>query len=111
MIVWLRHVFGWLRSAFCAREDLILENLALRQQLLALTVPPATRTAAVGQTWGRQTRQSRVSGGPVYVFRCPVCNKTFERKSYDATLGRELLRPVRPLRADKVLKGQQGTAG
>ncbi len=36
MIVWLRHVLGWLRSAFCAREDLILENLALRQQLLAL---------------------------------------------------------------------------
>src|ERR1019366_9566784 len=36
MIVWLRHVLGWLRSAFCTREDLILENLALRQQLLAL---------------------------------------------------------------------------
>jgi putative transposase len=35
MIVWLRHFLGWLRSAFCAREDLILENLALRQQLLA----------------------------------------------------------------------------
>src|SRR5664279_916657 len=36
MIVWLRHVLGWLRIAFCARQDLILENLALRQQLLAL---------------------------------------------------------------------------
>jgi putative transposase len=36
MIVWLRHFLGWLRSVFCAREDLILENLALRQQLLAL---------------------------------------------------------------------------
>jgi putative transposase len=36
MIMWLRHFLGWLRSAFCAREDLILENLALRQQLLAL---------------------------------------------------------------------------
>ena len=36
MIVWLRYLIGWLRSAFCAREDLILENLALRQQLLAL---------------------------------------------------------------------------
>jgi hypothetical protein len=34
--MWLRHFLGWLRSAFCAREDLILENLALRQQLLAL---------------------------------------------------------------------------
>jgi hypothetical protein len=35
-IVWLRHFLGWLRSAFCARQDLILENSALRQQLLAL---------------------------------------------------------------------------
>lgn len=36
MILWLRHLLGWLSSASCAREDLILENLALRQQLLAL---------------------------------------------------------------------------
>jgi transposase InsO family protein len=36
MIVWFRHFLGWLCSAFVAREDLILENLALRQQLLAL---------------------------------------------------------------------------
>ena len=36
MIVWLRHFLGWFRNAFCAREDIILENLALRQQLLAL---------------------------------------------------------------------------
>src|ERR1035437_1051446 len=26
MIVWLRHFLGWLRSAFCAREDLILDT-------------------------------------------------------------------------------------
>jgi putative transposase len=32
----LRHLFGWIVSAFGSREDLILENLALRQQLLAL---------------------------------------------------------------------------
>jgi transposase InsO family protein len=36
MIVSLRHVLGWMVSAFSSREDLILENLALRQQLLAL---------------------------------------------------------------------------
>ena len=36
MIVSLRHLFGWMVSAFSSREDLILENLALRQQLLAL---------------------------------------------------------------------------
>jgi predicted nucleotidyltransferase component of viral defense system len=51
-----------------------------------LTVTPATSHAAVGQTWGQRSRLPRVSGAPVYVFRCPVCNKRFERKSYDATL-------------------------
>jgi hypothetical protein len=32
----LRHLQGWLVSALRSREDLILENLALREQLLAL---------------------------------------------------------------------------
>jgi hypothetical protein len=36
MIVPLRHLLWWMVSAFSSREDLILENLALRQQLLAL---------------------------------------------------------------------------
>ncbi len=31
-----RHFIGWIISAFRSRQDLILENLALRQQLLAL---------------------------------------------------------------------------
>jgi hypothetical protein len=36
MIPLLRYFVGWLDDAFWSREDLILENLALRQQLLAL---------------------------------------------------------------------------
>src|ERR1700758_2295702 len=36
MISWLRHLIGWGISTFRSREDLILENLALRQQLLTL---------------------------------------------------------------------------
>ena len=32
----LRHLIGWIVSALGSRKDLILENLALRQQLLAL---------------------------------------------------------------------------
>src|SRR5580765_6591861 len=36
MNVSLRHFLGWLVSAFHSREDLILENLSLRRQLLAL---------------------------------------------------------------------------
>lgn len=35
-----------------------------------------------------QPRRARVAqkGGPVHVFRCTVCGKTFDRKSWDATL-------------------------
>jgi hypothetical protein len=33
MIVSLRHFLGWLVSVFGSREDLALENLALRRQL------------------------------------------------------------------------------
>src|SRR5215472_6694708 len=36
MICWLRHLIGWTVNGFRSREDLLLENLALRQQLLAL---------------------------------------------------------------------------
>ena len=33
MISWLRHLLGWLIGVFRSRQDLMLENLALRQQL------------------------------------------------------------------------------
>ena len=36
MTRWSRHMLGWLIGAFRSRQDLILENLALRQRLLAL---------------------------------------------------------------------------
>ena len=48
MITPLRHLVGWIGSAFLLRESLILENLALRQQLLALHVKrPRRRLTAV----------------------------------------------------------------
>jgi predicted nucleotidyltransferase component of viral defense system len=51
-----------------------------------LTIAPvATRTSSNEPT-GRKSRSTRSLGGPIYVFRCSVCNKKFERKSYDATL-------------------------
>jgi hypothetical protein len=34
----------------------------------------------------RRTFRAVASSGPTYVFRCPVCGKTFNRKTYDATL-------------------------
>src|SRR5215469_15307074 len=36
MFSWLRHLFGWILGALGSRTDLMLENLALREQLLAL---------------------------------------------------------------------------
>jgi len=49
MIVWFRHFLGWLRGAFIARQDLILENLALRQQLLALQAQQPRRRLTAWQ--------------------------------------------------------------
>jgi putative transposase len=47
MIVSLRHLLGWIVSSFRSREDLVLENLALRWQLLALHAQrPRTRLTA-----------------------------------------------------------------
>jgi hypothetical protein len=53
MILWLRHVLGWVVGAFRSRENLILENLALRQQLLALHAqrPRRRLTAAHKLFW------------------------------------------------------------
>jgi len=36
MFSWFRHFFGWILSALGSRADLVLENLTLREQLLAL---------------------------------------------------------------------------
>ena len=62
MIVWLRHLLGCLVSAFRSRQDLILENLALRQQLLALHVqrPRRRLTAPQKLFWVLGTRISRL---------------------------------------------------
>ena len=51
MIASLRYFLGWLVSVFRSREDLVLENLALRRQLLALHAqqPHRRRTEACQQ--------------------------------------------------------------
>ena len=49
MIWWLRHFVGWALSAFRSREDLVVENLALRQQLLALHAKRPRRRLTVSQ--------------------------------------------------------------
>ena len=48
MIVSLRHFLGWLVSSLSCRADLVLENMALRRQLLALHVQrPRRRLTAL----------------------------------------------------------------
>src|SRR5271168_2217557 len=48
MIVSLRHFLGWLVSSFSCRVDLVLDNLALRRQLLALhALRPRRRLTAL----------------------------------------------------------------
>ena len=44
----LRHLIGWLISALGSRQDLVLENLALRQQLLAVNVKRPRRRLSAG---------------------------------------------------------------
>jgi hypothetical protein len=48
MIVLLQCLVGWLVGVFRSREDLVLENLALRQQLVALHARRPRRRLAVG---------------------------------------------------------------
>jgi hypothetical protein len=46
----------------------------------------ATRVQPASTRRTRPGRTSSISTGPTYVFRCPVCNKTFRRSAFDATL-------------------------
>jgi WYL domain len=55
-----------------------------------LTAPAAAIRASSSPAWqqpaARRVRATVHAGGPVYVYRCPVCNKRFERKVYNTTL-------------------------
>jgi hypothetical protein len=51
------------------------------------SIPATTTRSPAVTTWRTTTRRARSSGdGPTYVFRCTVCRKLFERKTYDGTL-------------------------
>src|SRR5713101_1655591 len=47
MILRLRYLLGWIFSAFTSRQDLMLENLALRQLLALRTKRPRRRLTAL----------------------------------------------------------------
>jgi predicted nucleotidyltransferase component of viral defense system len=51
------------------------------------SIPSTSRSAGLAALPRRRTARRRTSsGGPTYVFRCTVCRKLFERKTYDGTL-------------------------
>src|ERR1035441_5970306 len=63
MFVRHRYLLGWVISVFRSREELLLENLALRQQLLALHAKrPRPRLSSVGRLFWVVLRRSW-SGG------------------------------------------------
>ena len=50
-------------------------------------IPETSRASGTATGRGATRRRSQASsGGPIYVFRCTVCRKLFQRKSYDGTL-------------------------
>ena len=56
-----------------------------------LSIPQtASRSEGSGLSFGRPAARSRAtrsaSNGPVYVYRCPICGKSFDRRSMDSSL-------------------------
>ena len=72
MFVRFRHLLGWVVSAFRSREELLLENLALRQQLLALHAKrPRRRLSSVDKLFWlvlRKVWSGRLTFGVLYCF-------------------------------------------
>jgi hypothetical protein len=62
----LRHLIDWIISAFCSCQDLILENLALRQQLLALHAKRPRRRLSARQKlfWVGLRKLARMEEAP-----------------------------------------------
>jgi hypothetical protein len=79
MIVSFRYVLGWMFNAFRCREDLVLENLALRQQLLALHAKRPRRRLSVLhklfwvalRTTGMRSSRSSYTGCDAQALRRP----------------------------------------
>lgn len=53
------------------------------QSIPAVSRSPGTVTT---RTARRSSRSRSTGGGPIYVYRCTVCRKPFERKTQDSTL-------------------------
>jgi hypothetical protein len=63
MFAHIRCLFGWIPSVFRLREDLVLENLAQRQQLMALQVKqPSPGSASLTNCFGSLFGQRGLDG-------------------------------------------------
>ena len=91
MTVSLRHLLGWIVSAFSSREDLILENLALRQQLLTLhATRPRRRLTALHKLFWVALRRFWSGWTKPLVLVTPRTVVSWHRGKLPATLRRSL---------------------
>src|SRR5207253_3011589 len=51
----------------------------------SLAIPPTTRTANATQA-RHQASRPRSAKGPIYIYKCPKCQKTFRRTKRDSRL-------------------------
>jgi hypothetical protein len=53
-----------------------------------LVAPQTVSVTSPASGWRRSTaaKSRAAASGPIHIFRCPVCNRRFEHKTYDATL-------------------------
>ena len=87
MIVSLRHLLRWIVSSFRSRENLALENLALRRQLLALHAQrPRTRLTALHKLFWVALR--------TYVLSAWGSNITHTLGIFSAAVGQRLERKL-----------------
>jgi putative transposase len=83
MIVFLRHLIGWIIIIFRSRPDLILENLALRQQLLVLhTKRPRRRLSTIHKLFWIGLRRLWSSWNESLIFVTPRTVVTWHRAGF-----------------------------
>ena len=123
MIVWLRHRLGCLVSAFRSRQDHILENLALRQQLLALHAQrPRRRLTAPQKLFWVLLRRAWASWKQPLILVTPRTVVSWHRAGFwlywkwlsrvRSTVGRKPIRPeIRALIFQMVAEGADAGFG
>jgi len=83
MILFLRHLIGWIIGFFRSRQDLMLENLALREQLLALKAKrPRRRLSTAHKVFWIALRRLWSSWKPSLVLVTPKTVVSWHRAGF-----------------------------